>query len=653
ENKIGSTKVVYSLGCTISSTDTSRYAEALNLAATSQYVIFVGGLDPSQEGEGFDRVGGSINLPGKQQDLINRLAAVNPNIIVVIKSGGICGLNACINNIKGLIYAFYPGQEGGNAIADVIFGDYNPAGRLPVTMPKTDSQLPTRDFDFNNDWGSGYRWFDKLDYIPQFAFGYGLSYTTFTYSNLIVSPGSALVGDKITVSANVTNTGSVAGEEVVQLYITDNVSSMQMPEKQLKGFKRIALQPGETKTVSFQLTSEEFYYFDEVSNSYKVEPGEFTIKVGGSSDNLPLIGNLILNDAPVKPDLRITWVKTIPAFPVVGDTVIFLAGVKNQGTGSSPLGTNHKIIFKVNDQIVAGSVDFSSSIATASLRTVESISSQPFIVTNLGEYNISAVIDPDNTIHECIEDNNNYSSTFKVGTLPPSNLALFSNVIVTSQEDTMYGGRKAVDGNKGTRWSSAFSDPQSIIVDLGSIKHFNKIVIYWEAAYGKDYHVQVSNDNSSWSLISSVQNGDGGIDVINKTVDARYVKVLGVHRATQYGYSIYELEVYNIEELGITPEDDLITISDYQLEQNYPNPFNPSTTIAYNLPLDSYVSLSIYDVLGQKVDNIINGFQQKGYHTKVFNAENLSAGIYIYKLEAKSSDGSKTFISNKKFVLLK
>jgi beta-glucosidase len=213
EAKIGNSKVVYTMGCAINSTDTSGFKAARAAAAQADYVVFVGGLDQTQEGEGYDiggdRKSGKVELPGMQQNLINSLASVNKNIIVVIHSGGVCAINNCINNMKGLIYSFYPGQEAGNAVADVLFGDYNPGGKMPVSMPKATNQLPVWDDDFTNDYGCGYRWFDEKSLTPEFAFGSGMSYTTFEYSNLHISSSSAPAGSPIHVSLDVKNTGSV------------------------------------------------------------------------------------------------------------------------------------------------------------------------------------------------------------------------------------------------------------------------------------------------------------------------------------------------------------------------------------------------------------------------------------------------------------
>lgn len=259
ESKIGASKVLYTKGCDINSSDTSGFAQARSLADSADVVVYCGGLDPSQEGEGFDRVGGLIQIPGVQQNLIDALAMMNKNIIVVVFSGGICGLNA--DNVKGMIQAFYPGQEGGNALADVLFGDYNPGGKLPVSIPFNISQMPPwlQNDNFDTGYGRGYCWYDKTGFVPQFVFGFGLSYTTFSYSNLVIAPQIVAPGQPVSVRVDVSNTGQSAGEEIVQLYLSDTTSSVSMPVKQLKGFKRVAINPGQTSTVSFTLTADELY----------------------------------------------------------------------------------------------------------------------------------------------------------------------------------------------------------------------------------------------------------------------------------------------------------------------------------------------------------------------------------------------------------
>jgi beta-glucosidase len=289
--------ILYARGCDINSDDPSGFAPAIGAAQGADVVVFVGGLDNTQEGEELDRASASVQLPGQQQQLINALAAVNPKIVVVLESGGIVALEQCFDNIKGLIYAFYPGQEGGNAIADILFGNVNPSGKLPVTMPRNDDQLPAwDDLDFSGDLvdGFGYRRFDSVGLTPQYAFGYGLSYTTFEYGNLVVTQTSNSGDIAIRASVDVTNTGEITGDEVVELYLSTDLADpgardvVPMPVKQLRGFKRTTLAPKQTETVTFAIGPEELSFWSISDDSFRVEAGAYIVRVGGASDNLPL-----------------------------------------------------------------------------------------------------------------------------------------------------------------------------------------------------------------------------------------------------------------------------------------------------------------------------------------------------------------------------
>jgi beta-glucosidase len=276
-------------GCDINSTDRSGFAAALDAAKAADTVVFVGGLDHTQEGESQDRKSGSVQLPGVQQELIHELAKANPNMVVVIISGGICALNDCISDIDGLLYSFYGGQEAGNAIAEALFGDYNPGGKLPVTMPRSDDQLPPfTDDHYDHIVRVGYRWFDAQGIKPQYAFGHGLSYTTFEYGNLRLSAKDTTAQQGVQVQVDVTNTGDRAGDEVVQLYLGDVEAGVIMADKQLKGFERVCLNPGETKTVAFKIDGQALSFWDVNRKAFRVEAGEFLAMVGGASDNLPL-----------------------------------------------------------------------------------------------------------------------------------------------------------------------------------------------------------------------------------------------------------------------------------------------------------------------------------------------------------------------------
>lgn len=378
EAKIGAINVVYSKGCDINSTVTTGIDSAKIIAASADVVVFAGGLDATQEGEGYDtgvdRKSGSIILPGLQMSLIQQLSAINPNIVVVIQSGGVCGLNYCLPNIKGLVYSFYSGQEAGTAIADVLFGDYNPAGRMPVTMPKQDSDLPSwveDDFrKFTDNLDGGYRWFDEKNIAPEFAFGFGLSYTTYSYSNLSIS-SATISGQPIAVSVDITNKGSLEGEEVAQLYLTcPSTPSVWMPKKQLKGFKRVSINTGETKTVTFNLTAEDFYYWN--GSQYQAQSGSFIVGVGGSSDNLLLTKKIILKVGEQKPDLKITQIYTMPRYPLQGQQVSFYALVKNQGNACNNPSSPFKIDYKINGVKVASSYNVTTSVVPGQVQLISS-----------------------------------------------------------------------------------------------------------------------------------------------------------------------------------------------------------------------------------------------------------------------------------------
>lgn len=650
ERLIGASKVVYARGCDINSLDTSGFSTAASVAAGADVVVYVGGLDGSQEGEGFDRATGSIDLPGKQQDLINRLAAVNRNLVVVLISGGVCGIERCIANVPALVQGFYPGQEGGNAIADVLFGVANPGGKLPVTWPVSDTQLPGWNDDFNDDFGCGYRWFDALHWTPRFAFGHGLSYTTFACANLVITPARATVGAHYQVSVNVTNTGSRAGDEVVQLYIANPPSGIPMPVKQLKGFQRITLAPGADTTVTFTLTPEELWYFDEGLRRFNVLIGTYTVRVGGASDNLPLSGTFEVLDGTRKPDLRISLVKSVPPFPVQGDSVVFAALVRNQGAGTSPAGTAQKVLFSVNGQAVSLSDDAVGAIPPGGAALVCANKGIPagtncWIAGGIGSYTVTAVVDPDNAIDEGVESNNTAQAEVHVVPAPPVNLALHRPVTVTSVESAALAGPYAVDGNFGTRWSSGFSDPQSITVDLGVVYTVDRVVLRWESAYGRVYTIQVSTDGGTFTPVFFESTGDGGLDYINLSVPAQYIRMTGTTRGTQWGYSLYEFEVYGSLPSGV--ETGRPIPSRYALEGNYPNPFNPTTTIAYDVPVSGPVSLHVYDILGRHIAVLVDAQAAPGEYRITWNATGFSSGIYFCRLTAPGFSETKKLILQK------
>ena len=429
---LGEKRVKYAKGCSINDDDKSQFADALAAAKDSEYVVFVGGLDNTVEGEGYfldkeadekgggavtrpDRPSGTVLLPGVQNELINEIAKVNPNIILVVISGGTCSVTPVIKNVKGLLYAFYPGQEGGRAIADVLFGHYNPSGKLPATIPKDDSQILPISADFRNmvSKGVGYRWFDSQNLTPEFAFGFGLSYTDFKYENIRIKNPKAKVGDVIEISFDLRNIGKVAGEEVSQLYLSTGniIPNLQMPKKQLRGFEKNMLKPGETKTVTFSLSPEELYVYNEKLKAYQVPEGEFIVQIGGSSDFLPLQAEFNLSKANGKADLSVINIRTMPAFPKEGDNVVFMASLINNGTAPTNIGDDHIIRFYVDGKEVAHYYSRSVAIPVGGmeLACAQGIQGKNWIATK-GKYNIKAVIEveknkdliPTNNIHEAI-----------------------------------------------------------------------------------------------------------------------------------------------------------------------------------------------------------------------------------------------------------
>ncbi|PTN09580.1 glycoside hydrolase family 3 C-terminal domain-containing protein [Mangrovibacterium marinum] len=259
-----------------------RLQQAVETASQADVVVLALGLNERLEGEemkiqidgfsGGDRT--SLDLPATQVELMKAVVATGKPVALVLINGSALSVNWAADNVPAILTAGYPGQQGGNAIADVLFGDYNPAGRLPVTYYKSVEQLPPFE-DYNMD-GRTYRYFTQE---PLYPFGFGLSYTTFNYSNLQISP-NILMGDKVAVSVDVTNTGDLDGDEVVQLYLTDEKASTPRPIRQLEGFKRVHLKKGETKTVNFNLEPRQLSMINS-KDARVVEPGWFTVSVGG------------------------------------------------------------------------------------------------------------------------------------------------------------------------------------------------------------------------------------------------------------------------------------------------------------------------------------------------------------------------------------
>jgi beta-glucosidase len=296
------TKVTHVKGCDVLSTDKGGFAEAVKAAKQSEMAVVVVGErlsnssdeetgGKSTDGEGFDVA--SLDLTGVQEDLIKAVYETGTPTVVVLVNGRPLSVRWVAEHVPAILEAWQPGERGGEAVADVLFGDYNPSGRLSITIPRHVGQLPvyynykpSKAYWVKQGWGSRYV---DMSAAPLYDFGYGLSFTKYEYSNLKIDPQANHRGGNISVSLDVRNVGDRSGEEVVQLYVHDVVSTVATPVKQLRGFQKVGLNPGEKRSVSFTLGPEDLCLLDQHMN-WVVEPGAFEVMVGSSSEDIRLKG---------------------------------------------------------------------------------------------------------------------------------------------------------------------------------------------------------------------------------------------------------------------------------------------------------------------------------------------------------------------------
>ena len=276
-------------------------SEAVSAAAKADAAIVVVGRSPKLESEDFDIR--FLDLPAGQDELIDAVAKANKNTIVVINAGGPVIMTKWIAQVPSILDMWYGGQEGGNAIADVLFGDADPSGKLPVSFVKEWKDSPAYghypgenlQVEYAEGIYVGYRYFDKRKIEPLFPFGFGLSYTKFDYSDLKVSPGETSSDKPVDVSLQVRNSGSRSGAEVVELYVHDGHSSVDRPVQELKGFQRVNLAPGEAKTVHFTLDRSAMAFYSTAKKAWVTEPGQFDVLVGSSSRDIRVKGSFTLS----------------------------------------------------------------------------------------------------------------------------------------------------------------------------------------------------------------------------------------------------------------------------------------------------------------------------------------------------------------------
>jgi beta-glucosidase len=286
KTKVGSqVKINYAKGCEVMGDNTSGFEEAVNAAKASDIVVMAIGEAAEMSGEASSR--SSLDIPGRQLDLVKAVQATGKPVVIVLMNGRPLTIPWLAENSPAILEAWFAGTQAGNAIADVLFGDVNPGGKLPVTFPRSLGQVPLyynhmntgRPPDPNSKWTSKYL---DIDWTPLFPFGYGLSYTQFALSNLQLSARNIQPDGKLTITVEVQNTGSRAGDEVVQLYLHDVAATRTRPVKELKGFQRVSLQPGEKRQLTFTLTPAELAFYNE-DMRFVVEPGVFNVMVGTSS----------------------------------------------------------------------------------------------------------------------------------------------------------------------------------------------------------------------------------------------------------------------------------------------------------------------------------------------------------------------------------
>ncbi len=309
QNLLGDAVAIdYAPGYTIArdgGTNAQLIAEAVNSVTGADAAIYIGGgvhgytddwNDNFHDAEVLDKP--DMYLPFGQDALIQAVLEANPNTLIVLFGGGPVDMRAWKQDARGILQVWYPGMEGGNALADILFGVINPSGKLPMTFPEKLEDSPAHSvaqypdenllIDHKEDIFVGYRYFDTYEVEPAFAFGHGLSYTSFDYSNLAVDQKDAVV----TLSLDVSNTGQMAGADVVQVYVKDDESALERPDKELKAFQKVVLEPGASTRVTVELGEDAFKYYDETQKQWVLEPGTFTLAIGRSSRDIRLTGEV-------------------------------------------------------------------------------------------------------------------------------------------------------------------------------------------------------------------------------------------------------------------------------------------------------------------------------------------------------------------------
>lgn len=299
------TEIIYAKGCEIKGTSRDGFTEAVNAARQADTVLlFLGDLAgitlECTVGESVDRA--ELSLPGVQEELVRAIAATGVPVVLVLSNGRPYSITWEEEHIPAILEAWFPGEEGGKAVAEILFGDRNPGGKLPVSVPRTSGQIPV--YYMHKKSGGRSHWrgnYDDVSASPLYAFGYGLSYTDFRFDDFKIEKKEIPVGGSLEASVKITNIGDREGDEVVQLYIRDVAASVTRPVQELKAYKRITLKPGESKVLEFTIKSAQMGFYD-INMDYVLEPGTIEVMVGAASNDIRFRDNIILTGKKCKAD---------------------------------------------------------------------------------------------------------------------------------------------------------------------------------------------------------------------------------------------------------------------------------------------------------------------------------------------------------------
>jgi beta-glucosidase len=498
---------------------------AVNLAKSSSVAVVFAN---SYEAEGSDLA--SIDLPGTQNELIAQVAAANPHTVVVLNTGSAVTM-PWLNAVSGVLESWYPGQSDGTAIAALLYGDVDPSGKLPVSFPKSLADVPAataaqwpgvnNQVQYSEGLDVGYRWYQAKNITPLFPFGFGLSYTTYAFSGLSISGLDA--HGNATVTATITNTGSTEGADVAQLYIGDPASTGE-PPLQLKGFQRVDLAAGASKQISFPVTMRALSTWNTTANNWTAVTGAYTIKVGDTSSSPQLSGSL-----------NVTSTST-------GNTVSFA----QPGGMSSPVGTAATLTVAGTDSAFGQTLTYTAANLPAGLSISASTGTISGTATTAGSRTVTVTATDTTGATGSVAFL--WTATPASGgggtTCGTTNVALGKTATASAIENTGTPASAAVDGSTSTRWSSPFSDPQWLQIDLGSTQSICQVTLNWETASAQAFQIQTSNDGTTWTSIYSTTTGPGGIQTLSVSGTGRYIRMYGTTRNTGYGYSLWEMGVY-------------------------------------------------------------------------------------------------------------